>query len=81
MAAVAHFREAGLSVVENDPYQGGETTRRLGRPDDGVDALQIELNRDLYMDEVSFAPREPAFTRIRALCEGLVERLAASYSA
>src|SRR3989442_1713236 len=36
--AAAHFRAGGLSVAVNDPYMGGETTRRLGRPSEGIHA-------------------------------------------
>ncbi len=75
-AAVAHFSQAGLSVAPNDPYLGGETTRRLGQPKQGIHALQVELNRALYMDEQTFAPSEPQFSRLRGLCEELVDRLA-----
>jgi N-formylglutamate amidohydrolase len=75
-AAIALFTEAGLGVAPNDPYQGGETTRRLGRPADGVHALQVELNRDLYMDEQSFARRPDGFARLERLASALVERLA-----
>jgi N-formylglutamate deformylase len=74
-AATAHFRAAGLSVAVNDPYMGGDTTRRLGRPAESIHALQVELNRDLYMDEETFAPRQPGFDRLKALCEALVDRL------
>ena len=52
------------------------TTRRLGRPAGGIHALQVELNRDLYMDEASFAIKDEAFRRLEALCLGLVEKLA-----
>ena len=41
----------GYRVVRNRPYAGGYITRRYGRPDDGQHALQIEINRALYMDE------------------------------
>jgi len=75
-ASVDHFAAAGLSVAVNDPYQGGETTRRLGRPADGIHALQVELNRALYMDEATFAILDGKFEKLRSLCEGLVERLA-----
>lgn len=47
------FRQSGLRVVRNAPYAGGYTTRRYGRPRRGVHALQIEINRGLYMDEQS----------------------------
>ena len=35
----------------NDPYAGGYITRHYGRPREGVHALQIEIARELYMDE------------------------------
>jgi N-formylglutamate amidohydrolase len=38
-------------VTRNSPYAGGFTTRHYGRPKDGIHALQIEINRGLYMDE------------------------------
>lgn len=47
------FRKLGLSVARNAPYAGGFTTRRYGRPKRHVHALQIEVNRRLYMDEAT----------------------------
>lgn len=41
----------GLRVHRNQPYAGGFTTQRYGRPALGRHALQIEINRSLYMDE------------------------------
>jgi len=38
-------------VVRNRPYAGGYITRRHGQPEEGRHALQIEINRALYMDE------------------------------
>ena len=49
--AEAALREAGFSVVRNAPYAGGFATRFYGRPERGTQALQIEVNRALYMDE------------------------------
>ena len=76
LAAISHFTAAGLSVSLNDPYLGGETTRRLGRPAEGLHALQVELNRDLYYDESNFVIREPGFSRLQSLCGELVDKLA-----
>lgn len=42
----------GLSVSHNMPYAGGYITENYGNPDDGVHAIQVEINRSLYMDEV-----------------------------
>ena len=48
--------DLGYTVVRNSPYAGGFTTRHYGRPDDRVHALQIEVNRKLYMDEARLEP-------------------------
>lgn len=45
------FLDAGLRVRRNIPYAGGFATRHYGRPDHNCHALQIEINRALYMDE------------------------------
>lgn len=45
------FRAHGFTVSRNAPYAGGYTTRRYGRPRRGIHALQVEINRGLYMDE------------------------------
>jgi N-formylglutamate amidohydrolase len=60
------FRAQGLSVARNAPYAGGYTTRRYGRPKRHVHALQIEINRGLYMDEHTIA-RSDRFGEIRAV--------------
>lgn len=50
-AAEDCLRQAGLNVVRNRPYAGGFFTENHGRPRLGRHALQIEINRSLYMDE------------------------------
>jgi N-formylglutamate amidohydrolase len=45
------LRELGYAVTRNNPYSGGFTTQNYGRPRRGIHALQIEINRALYMDE------------------------------
>ncbi|HEY0133879.1 MAG TPA: N-formylglutamate amidohydrolase, partial [Nannocystis sp.] len=46
-----------LAVRLNDPYRGGELVRKFGRPEHGIHALQLEVNRALYMDEASLQLR------------------------
>ncbi len=48
--------DLGYSVAVNKPYAGGFITEHYGRPAKGLHALQIEVNRGLYMDERSFEP-------------------------
>jgi N-formylglutamate amidohydrolase len=44
------------SVRVNDPYKGVEIVRRYGNPARGVNSLQIEINRRLYLDEETMKP-------------------------
>ena len=67
--------DAGFSVRRNDPYAGGYITRHYGRPREGVHALQIELNRALYMDEARIE-RSPEFGAVKIRLEGMVASLA-----
>jgi N-formylglutamate amidohydrolase len=73
----AHFREAGLSVRHDDPYKGGFTTQHYGRPRDRQHAIQIELNRALYVDEETFEPKPGNFESLQALLDALIQKLAA----
>ncbi len=41
-----------LALAVDDPYQGGELIASFGRPERQVHALQLEVSRDLYMDEL-----------------------------
>ena len=62
-------------VVLNKPYAGGYITENYGRPHEGIHALQVEINRALYMDEVSFE-KSSAFDRLRADLERMVKAIA-----
>jgi N-formylglutamate amidohydrolase len=75
-AVERHFRAAGLTVRHDEPYRGGATTARWGRPAEGFHAIQVELNRGLYLDEATGARRPEGFRWLTVLCDDLVERLA-----
>ncbi|MBI1263264.1 MAG: N-formylglutamate amidohydrolase [Alphaproteobacteria bacterium] len=64
-AAEAEFRALGFTVVRNRPYAGGYTTEHYGRPARSVHAVQIEINRALYLDERTVTPsaRMPALAQ------------------
>ena len=49
-AIAAHLAESGLTVGWNHPYSGGHITRHHGDARSTRQALQIEINRNLYMD-------------------------------
>lgn len=50
------MRDLGYRVTRNMPYSGGFTTMHYGQPANGVHALQIEINRSIYMEEDRFRP-------------------------
>ena len=46
-----HLSGRGFRVVRNRPYAGGFITEHYGTPETGCHAIQIEINRGLYLDE------------------------------
>lgn len=69
----------GFPVAMNRPYAGGYVTQTWGRPREGLHALQVEIDRSLYLDEATLEPHE-GFERlhraVEAVTEGLLELLA-----
>lgn len=53
LAAVAAFEDAGFVVACNTPFAGGHITQRYGRPSQNWHAIQIEIDRGLYLDAAS----------------------------
>jgi N-formylglutamate amidohydrolase len=66
--------DLGYRVRRNDPYAGGYVTRHYGRPREGVQALQIEIARRLYMDEAR-VERSGGLAALRADMARMVARL------
>jgi N-formylglutamate amidohydrolase len=69
-----YLTQRGFVVALNAPYAGGFTTGHYGRPRQGRHALQIEINRAIYMDERNYR-RRPGFARLSEEMAGLVARL------
>ena len=66
--------DLGYVVRRNDPYAGGFITRHYGRPRERVHALQLEIARDLYMDETRIE-RLARFSSIQQDITALIESL------
>lgn len=73
-AACGFLSARGFAVALNTPYAGGFTTGYYGRPNSGRHALQIEINRSLYMDERSYHRKACFFKLVKEMSD-LVERL------
>lgn len=65
-AATQHFAGRGYSVEVDAPYKGGYITRHYGRPALGWHALQLEVNRDLYLEPLTLVPKLRGVSRLRA---------------
>ena len=72
----ALFEAQGWRVGLNTPYAGGYSTERWGRPDEGFQAVQVELNRALYLDEATLEPSED-YGRFSKALDRVVAALAA----
>ncbi len=66
----------GYSVGRNKPYAGGFITEHYGNPASGLHAIQLELNRAIYMDERR-RERGPRFAQLVADFASLADALAA----
>lgn len=71
------FEQLGWRVALNQPYPGGYSTRIWGRPTDGFEAIQIELNRGLYFDEVTRQPG-PGWSRCASGLQRVIAGLCAA---
>jgi len=71
----AAFASAGLVVVRNTPFAGAYITQAYGRPSRQQHAIQIEIDRSVYMDERRIAP-SANFGPFQTLLRGVIADIA-----
>jgi len=71
----ATMSRLGYSVGRNKPYAGGFITEHYGNPASGLHAIQLELNRAIYMDERR-REKGPRFEQVASDFMALAEALA-----
>lgn len=71
----AAFTNAGLRVARNMPFAGAFITQHYGRPSRNQHAIQVEIDRALYMDESTLEPNE-RFDSFRVLLAGVIAEIA-----
>lgn len=71
------LEEMGYRVTRNTPYAGGYTTEHYGQPQRRFHALQIEINRGLYLDEATLAATS-GFSPLRDHIDRLTAALTAA---
>jgi len=75
-ALEAETRAAGIRVTRNAPYAGGFIVERQGAPERSIHAVQVELDRRLYLDAALDAPGE-GLAATAALVRRMIDALAA----
>lgn len=71
----AAFTAAGLLVARNTPFAGAFVTQHYGRPTRGQHAVQIEIDRALYMNEAQIRPNGN-FLKFKRLLNGVIADIA-----
>lgn len=77
--AVAIARAQGFSAALNDPYAGGAIVERHGQPGHNIHALQIEMDRRLYLNTDLQSPG-PGFDRMALFVERLIRELGEAFA-
>lgn len=70
-SVAAVFSDAGLRVARNSPFAGAYITQRHGTPSIGKHAIQIEIDRGLYLDESRVMPSSN-FDKFQRLMDQIV---------
>lgn len=71
----AAFAAAGLRVARNMPFAGAFITQQYGRPSRQQHAIQVEIDRALYMNERTLKPTND-FATFQTLLQGVIRDLA-----
>jgi N-formylglutamate amidohydrolase len=69
------FLNKGYSVLINDPYSGGYCTTHYGKPNRGYHAIQIEINRRLYLNEKAVKLKESKTTKLMYDLEDIIQEI------
>lgn len=70
------FQKQGYNVSRNYPYAGGYVTQHYGKPRAGIEALQIEINRDLYLNPVTMKKKrgyEALATNLKSVITEIID--------
>lgn len=72
--ALSELRK-GYDVNHNNPFKGGHITRYFGNPTENIHALQLERNKNLYMDDTERLFHEERADRMREILKSTLSEL------
>jgi N-formylglutamate amidohydrolase len=69
------FVDAGFRVARNAPFAGAYIVQRYGQPQKAQHAIQVEIDRRIYMNEQTLTPNTD-FAHIKAVMDGVIAQIA-----
>ncbi|MBV68854.1 MAG: hypothetical protein CMJ08_03520 [Pelagibacterales bacterium] len=67
------FKNYSYNTNINDPFKGGFITSYYGKPKHNIHFLQIEVNKDLYMDEKNMLLKKNSFSKLKVCFDNLIK--------
>ncbi len=74
-AALNGLKAGKYQINHNSPFKGGHITRYFGNPAKKIHALQLEMNKILYMDDTELEFSEDRANEVRAILKPTFEAL------
>lgn len=77
--ALAELMSESFGISHNKPFKGGHITRYFGKPENNIHALQLEMNKILYMDDNELTYNNERADKVKAVLkltmQGLIEEM------
>lgn len=73
--ALNGLKSGSYGINHNTPFKGGHITRYFGKPNESVHALQLEMNKILYMDDAETSFHEDRANQVRSVLQPTFEAL------
>ena len=74
-SAIEGLQSGTSKVYVNSPFKGGHITRYFGAPENNIHALQLEMNKALYMDDRELTFNKKRANQLRTVLKTTLERL------
>lgn len=74
-SALDGLNSGPYQLNHNDPFKGGHITRYFGKPEDHIHALQLEMNKILYMDDRELLYDEKRAANMQVVLRSTFEKL------
>jgi len=73
--AFENLKKGPFQINHNNPFKGGHITRYFGKPEDNQHALQLEMNKILYMDNDELKYNSERANQVKAMLKPVFEKL------